>query len=189
VIFFIRIEAPEVPFEGKVSELTVSEFPERFGITLFRGAEVTEILDEEGNVVNEPNPAERKTPVGDNRVARVLLDPAQYHLDLEAVSEGRREVYNSFNIVMRRKPKENNFKAILETIRSLMNNEDTVVPDWLHDLFLVMVTPEQLSIGNFRLSWTRLTSETLSSTRTTSWSLSLTWKISTFQKSSSVHSS
>jgi len=37
---------------------------------------------------------------------------------------------------MRRKPKENNFKAILETIRSLMNNEDTVVPDWLHDLFL-----------------------------------------------------
>jgi len=136
VIFFIRIEAPEVPFEGKVSELTVSEFPERFGITLFRGAEVTEILDEEGNVVNEPNPAERKTPVGDNRVARVLLDPAQYHLDLEAVSEGRREVYNSFNIVMRRKPKENNFKAILETIRSLMNNEDTVVPDWLHDLFL-----------------------------------------------------
>ncbi|CAK8999737.1 unnamed protein product [Durusdinium trenchii] len=32
--------------------------------------------------------------------------------------------------------KENNFKAILHTIRSLMNNEDTVVPDWLHDLFL-----------------------------------------------------
>merc|ERR1719199_38022 len=136
VIYFVRIEAPEVPYEGKVADLSVSEFPERFGVVLFRGAEVTELLDDEGNVINEPNPAERKTPVGDNRVARVLLDPAQYHLDLEAVGEGRREVYNSFNLVMRRKPKENNFKAILETIRSLMNSEDTVVPDWLHDLFL-----------------------------------------------------
>jgi len=136
VIFFVRIEAPAVPFEGKVSDLSVSEFPERFGITVFRGGEVTELLDDEGNVINDPNPAERKTPVGDNRVARVLLDPAQYHLDLEAVSEGRPEVYNSFNLVLRRKPKENNFKAILETIRSLMNSEDTVVPDWLHDLFL-----------------------------------------------------
>merc|ERR1719460_155735 len=47
-----------------------------------------------------------------------------------------RMVYNSLNLVLRRKPKENNFKAILETIRSLMNSEDAVVPDWLHDLFL-----------------------------------------------------
>ena len=32
-----------------------------------------------GNVISDPNPAERKTPVGDGRVARVILDPAQYH--------------------------------------------------------------------------------------------------------------
>ena len=36
---------------------------------------------------------------------------------------------------MRRKPKENNFKAVLETIRDLMNHE-CVVPDWLHDIIL-----------------------------------------------------
>ena len=36
---------------------------------------------------------------------------------------------------MRRKPKENNFKAVLETIRDLMNTE-CVVPDWLHDILL-----------------------------------------------------
>lgn len=36
---------------------------------------------------------------------------------------------------MRRNPKENNFKAILETIRELMNTH-CVVPDWLHDIFL-----------------------------------------------------
>jgi len=36
---------------------------------------------------------------------------------------------------MRRAPKENNFKAVLETIRILMNTE-CVVPDWLHDIIL-----------------------------------------------------
>lgn len=36
---------------------------------------------------------------------------------------------------MRRKPKENNFKAVLETIRDLMNI-NCVVPDWLHDVIL-----------------------------------------------------
>lgn len=36
---------------------------------------------------------------------------------------------------MRRKPKENNFKAVLETIRHLMNTE-CVVPPWLHDILL-----------------------------------------------------
>ena len=45
------------------------------------------------------------------------------------------DVYETFNIILRRKPKENNFKAVLETIRDLMNNE-CVVPDWLHDIIL-----------------------------------------------------
>lgn len=38
-------------------------------------------------------------------------------------------------MILRRKPKENNFKAVLETIRDLMNTK-CVIPDWLHDLFL-----------------------------------------------------
>jgi intron-binding protein aquarius len=45
------------------------------------------------------------------------------------------DVYETFNILMRRKPKENNFKAVLETIRELMNTE-CVVPGWLHDIIL-----------------------------------------------------
>lgn len=138
VIFLLRIEAQEYqPYDGKISDLSVSEFPEKLGVKALRGAEVLELLDEEGNVISDPNPSERRTPVGDNRVVRVLLDPAQYHADLEALAEGKRgEVYSNLNLVVRRKPKENNFKAILQTIRSLMNSEDTVVPDWLHDLFL-----------------------------------------------------
>lgn len=52
------------------------------------------------------------------------------------------DVYETFNIVMRRKPKENNFKAVLETIRELMNTE-CVVPEWLHDIVLGYGDPGQ----------------------------------------------
>lgn len=54
---------------------------------------------------------------------------------MENVSAGGEDVYETFNIVMRRKPKENNFKAVLETIRELMNTQ-CVVPDFLHDIIL-----------------------------------------------------
>lgn len=48
---------------------------------------------------------------------------------------GFQDVYETFNVLMRRAPKENNFKAVLETIRTLMNTE-CVVPDWIHDIIL-----------------------------------------------------
>eukprot|EP00439_Symbiodinium_sp_Y106_P023893 s1106_g2.t3 len=104
VIFLIRIKAPEEPYDGKVADLTVAEFPEKFGVVSVRGAEITELLDDEGNVISDPNPAERKTPVGDGRVARVILDPAQYHQDLEAMASGKTEIYSNLNLVLRRKP-------------------------------------------------------------------------------------
>lgn len=63
------------------------------------------------------------------------LDCSQYKSDMDRVSQGSEDVYDTFNILMRRKPKENNFKAVLETIRDLMNT-DCVVPDWLHDIVL-----------------------------------------------------
>ena len=51
------------------------------------------------------------------------------------------DVYETFNVIMRRKPKENNFKAVLETLRDLMNTH-FVVPDWLHDLILGYGEPD-----------------------------------------------
>ena len=42
---------------------------------------------------------------------------------------------------------ENNFKAVLECIRDLMN-EQMVVPDWLHDVFLGYGDPAQAQYGN-----------------------------------------
>merc|ERR1719428_1577199 len=132
----MEIRAPAEIFEGDPKSVAVEDFPKTFGLVRLRGCEIIEVLDEEGNNVTDPNPAERKTAVGDNRIIRVFLDEAQYHRDLDVVARGGGEVYERLNLVMRRKPKENNFKAILNTIRSLMTSEDTVVPEWLHDLFL-----------------------------------------------------
>lgn len=62
-------------------------------------------------------------------------------------SQGSEDVYSSFNILMRRKPKENNFKAVLETIRDLMNTA-CVVPDWLHDIILGYGDPASAHYSN-----------------------------------------
>ena len=83
---------------------------------------------------------------------------------------GELDVYEKLNVVVRRKPEENNFKAVLETIRDLMLVGDTrsvsavgqvdgaadaerqlaesagtrpsVVPHWLHDLLLGYGDPD-----------------------------------------------
>ena len=76
---------------------------------------------------------------------RLHLDPAQYALDAAARKQrahaaegsagGGDSVYSSFNVIMKRKAQENNFKAVLECIRQVMN-ADIQVPEWLHDVLL-----------------------------------------------------
>ncbi|KAH9631581.1 hypothetical protein HF086_004348 [Spodoptera exigua] len=95
---------------------------EQASIVYVRGCEVEGMLDASGRVIEE-GPEPRPELEGDSRTFRLLLDPNQYRLDLDNASKGNEDVYETFNIVMRRKPKENNFKAVLETIRELMNTE------------------------------------------------------------------
>ncbi|XP_022116250.2 RNA helicase aquarius [Pieris rapae] len=114
---------------------------EQAGIVYVRGCEVEGMLDASGRVIEE-GPEPRPELEGDSRTFRLLLDPNQYRVDLDRASKGQEDVYETFNIVMRRKPKENNFKAVLETIRELMNTE-CVVPDWLHDIVLGYGDPGQ----------------------------------------------
>jgi len=61
-----------------------------------------------------------------------------------------KDVYETFNIVLRRKPKENNFKAVLETIRDLMNTE-CVIPDWLHNIILGYGDPAAAHYNKYEL--------------------------------------
>ena len=112
---------------------------ERFGLRRARGAEVVEVRDGEGTLLNDfraraPDGSAPDAPSGYERTFVLELDPAQYQLDVDCgAAEG--DAYSSLNVLMRRRPKENNFKSILECIRDLMN-ADAPVPDWLHDVFL-----------------------------------------------------
>uniref|UniRef100_A0AAQ4S0I3 RNA helicase aquarius n=1 Tax=Gasterosteus aculeatus aculeatus TaxID=481459 RepID=A0AAQ4S0I3_GASAC len=110
-------------------------FVEQTGLGYVRGCEVQGMLDDKGRVIEEgPDPKPKLR--GDARTFRVWLDPNQYQQDMtSSIQSGTEDPYETFNIIMRRKPKENNFKAVLETIRNLMNTE-CVVPDWLHDIIL-----------------------------------------------------
>lgn len=68
-------------------------------------------------VTFDRSPDERKGGrVGHKRRLRLRLDPAQYYDDIK----NSVECYEQFNLLIRRKPKENNFKAVLDTIRGLM---------------------------------------------------------------------
>lgn len=56
----------------------------------------------------EPKPKLR----GDVRTFRVWLDPNQYQQDMtSSIQSNTEDPYETFNIIMRRKPKENNFKV------------------------------------------------------------------------------
>ncbi|CAI5536299.1 unnamed protein product [Closterium sp. Naga37s-1] len=139
-----------------VSSLSV---PQRYGLRYVRGCEVIELRDEDNKLMNDfsgrVKREEWKPPKGNKRTALVALDPAQFQLDLEAnggtLRGAQEEVYSALNVVMRRKPKENNFKPILESIRDLMN-EEASVPGWLHDLFLGYDDPAAAS-------WRRMPAE------------------------------
>lgn len=138
VLFLLSIRPSFEPLSAE--EAAKSSVPERLGLQYVRGCEVIEIRDEEGVLMNDFTGRikrdEWKPPKGELRKVTVALDTAQYYMDVTDIAEkGAEDVCGTFNILMRRKPKENNFQAILESIRDLMN-ETCIVPDWLHNIFL-----------------------------------------------------
>lgn len=120
VCFLITIKAPRHDR---------NDFPSQFGVAYVRGCEVEGMLDESGRIIEdgiEPKPKlfgifyilshvcafYNWILAGEVRTFRVLMDPNQYHKDMEASSAKKSEdVYDTFSLIMRRKPKENNFKA------------------------------------------------------------------------------
>ncbi|KAG3119816.1 RNA helicase aquarius [Phytophthora idaei] len=106
-------------------------FPESFGVQYVRAGEILEVTDAAGNAINDENPVGK----GSKRVFKLALDGVQYKNDLEA---GHLEAYEQVNLLVRRKPRENNFKAVLDTVAGAWRNanKEELLPAWLHDLFL-----------------------------------------------------
>ncbi|PRP87317.1 intron-binding protein aquarius-like [Planoprotostelium fungivorum] len=139
VVFLVTVRAPVFPGEPIDTSLPIRD---QIGIQYVRGATVLQVYDEENNLIRE---MDRFAPrAGHTRKFRLQLDAAQYQQDLD----NEEDVYGTFNLFVRRRPKENNFRAVLETIRDMMNTNNTTVPKWLNDIFLGYEDPKINSARN-----------------------------------------
>lgn len=89
---------------------TSKPFVSQVGLEYVRGCEVEGMLDEQGKLIEE-GPEPKPVVEGLKRVFRVWLDTNQYQDDMSQVLNGGEDVYETFNVFVRRKPKENNFKV------------------------------------------------------------------------------
>ncbi|KAM3579300.1 hypothetical protein VKS41_008163 [Umbelopsis sp. WA50703] len=137
VLFLLTIEAHENTGKPYKED---NDFLAHFGLKYVRGCEICDIIGNDGKPIAEQGKPRidnfsRKIS-GSSRTVRVLLDPNQYKTDMDRFNQKESgDVYETFNVLVRRRPEENNFKAVLETIRDLMQS-DLVVPDWLQKVFL-----------------------------------------------------
>eukprot|EP00466_Bigelowiella_natans_P014616 jgi/Bigna1/85349/estExt_fgenesh1_pg.C_30315 len=138
VLFLLSIEA-KYGLEEKIAKKKSMKQrldPKELGIKYVRGCEVRIVLDEEKSMIGErKKDGTLREGVGDLRTYKVEMDTAQYQMDMTAVVDGKDDVNQTFNLLVKRKAKENNFKAVLATIRNLMAGQ-FVIPEWLHDVFL-----------------------------------------------------
>ncbi|KAJ3096445.1 hypothetical protein HDU96_000766 [Phlyctochytrium bullatum] len=150
VLFLVTISVS--PEGNRNSRSGPQDSKKKYGITAIRGCEVWDVLGEDNQSIydisrnSEEFDATKARLRGDRRTLRVLMDVDQYLLDSQDKSDTE-SIYRDFNVLVRRKAKENNFKAVLETIRDLMQSE-LVLPDWLLDLFLGYGDPRDASLLN-----------------------------------------
>ncbi|KAI9248637.1 hypothetical protein BY458DRAFT_445736 [Sporodiniella umbellata] len=136
-LFLVTIEATE----DSLNMMGDNEsFREHYGVKSIRGCEIVDFIGADGRSIDEisrPAPEDRKDKLkGSERTVRVELDSNQYKLDMNNFTKKHSDdVYSTFNILIRRKTEENNFKSMLETMCELLQAE-TTIPEWLYKVFL-----------------------------------------------------
>ncbi|ERF69659.1 hypothetical protein EPUS_03651 [Endocarpon pusillum Z07020] len=102
-----------------------------------RAAEVVQVLDGNGRHLRDAQVPQTNGSVARPAQRRLLvnLDRVKYKGDLDRVAQGKPDIYQSLNVIVRRNRKENNFKATLDTIQSLVA-ANTHLPTWFRDSFL-----------------------------------------------------
>ncbi|EXJ65561.1 hypothetical protein A1O7_01902 [Cladophialophora yegresii CBS 114405] len=131
VVFLLAVKANDnaQPFmNGHAS----GEGEERRLFTNLRAAEVVQVLDDNGRALRDTQSNGYSRP----RQRRLLLDldATSYAADKLKSTRGTSDVA-SLNVIARRQGRENNFKAVLETIQSLVSSQ-TLLPSWLQDVYL-----------------------------------------------------
>ena len=133
VIFLLAIQAPDESRMVTNGGSTPSN-AQKMGIKYLRAAEIIQVMDDKGRSLRDQSV---QNGHGRPRVRRlqIKMDAATYKEDMERASSGKSDVYEDINLVVRRRGRENNFKPILESIRSLTLS-DVPLASWLHEVFL-----------------------------------------------------
>lgn len=116
---------------------STQDYMHKHGLRVLRAAEVVQVLDENGRMVREMPNNQINGHSSRPRLRRLIvrLDAVAYKADNSSKIDGNLDVYESINVIVRRKGRENNFKKILETIKTLALT-DIPLPLWLEDVFL-----------------------------------------------------
>lgn len=125
---------------GSIRDEDDSTFPSRYGVRFIRGCKVVQVRDSEGNILGSSS----SETTGTKRFVTVELDTTQFALDSESTTV--LNIYQSFNLVVRRNAKVNNFRSILETIRGLLTGVGSiarVVPSWMQNVLLGQGEPNE----------------------------------------------
>ena len=168
VVFLLAVKPPNA--DGKQVNGHVEE-PEQMksGIRHARAAEVVQVFQESGRTLRNAPVEEADGYAYKPRKRRLIvnIDASAYAEDQARKGKGKSDLYDSINMIVRRKGRENNFKRILESIRGLTQS-DYPLPDWLRDVFLgygdpssatFMKLANRLASINFRdtfLDWQHL---------------------------------
>ncbi len=143
VVFLLAVEGhDDVPMRnGNHDNLDTGE---QLGLRRLRCAQVVQIQDENGRPLREQANTDGFGPRARQRRLIVNIDAKQYKTDMDHAAEGRPNVYEHINLVVRRKGRENNFLPILESIRRLTLS-DIPAPSWLQEVFLGYGDPASAS--------------------------------------------
>ncbi|OLY78594.1 Intron-binding protein aquarius [Smittium mucronatum] len=134
VLFLISVRAPKNDSNSNPSKYSV----------VVRGCQIDALIGKDGRPLDDYEKySSQDNNLPDFKVDsfRVSLDPIQYQND---VTSGLESIYSTFNIILRRKSKENNFKSVLSTIRNLIEY-DISVPKWFRNIFLGFGDPKSSS--------------------------------------------
>jgi intron-binding protein aquarius len=108
---------------------------DRLGLKYVRAAEIIQVLDENGRTLRDQGSGANSHGRPRIRRLHVNLDATAFKEDTGRAAKGKPDIYESINVIVRRRGRENNFKPILESIQSLTLANVPLSP-WLHEVFL-----------------------------------------------------
>ncbi|KAF2712625.1 P-loop containing nucleoside triphosphate hydrolase protein [Pleomassaria siparia CBS 279.74] len=133
VVFLLAVEGQDdMPMRNGHSDERKTE---QSSLHKLRCAEVVQMLDENGRPLREPAHADGAPAQARRRRLLLNIDATQYKEDMDRVAQGRPDIYDHINLIVRRQGRENNFQPILDSIRRLTLS-DIPAPSWLQEVFL-----------------------------------------------------